>query len=703
MTVHLRARRSRTRHARRGQGAGRRQGRQPRRDGARPRPAGAAGLRRSRRETCRDVPGRRLAGRARRRAPRARWPASRRAVGRRFGDAVGPAPRQRPVRRAGVDARDDGHDPEPRAERRDDGGPGRGLRRATAFARSCRERFDASFRSIVGVDDVPMDPWLQLRLAIEAVFRSWNSDRARAYRQKEGIPDDLGTAVTVQAMVFGNRGADSATGVLFTRNPATGEPTLYGDVLFDAQGEDVVAGTHQTEPIAVLDERMPGVAAELRDARRRGSSATTPTCATSSSRSRTAGSGCSRSGSASAARRRRCGSRSTWPRTRRSRCRGREAVERVAPLLADPPTIAERAGAAPSGRSIDRACRPRRASRAARSSRAPRPPQAAAEAGAPAILVRAETSPDDVHGMASGGRHPDVAWRAREPRRGRRARLGDPGRRRRGRRSRSATARSSIGERTLDAGDVITIDGGTGEVFEGAVAGTTEVVPEARTLLGLGARARDRDRRRRAPPVERRPPRGARRSQGRRPTTASGRSRSRASRRPRASPTPCSSTPDDVQPVLDQLVVDGLGGDGRRRLSADRRGHGARRRRCSPPNARRWGIDRAGRGARRVPRPRPPGEGDRHGLAAPRRRGGPGRQRPHRRRVRPRRPRPPRGDPRRRDGLARRRSRRGCPRLGDYGVRLGRALERRAPATAGTWRHPASTATTASGSSSTRT
>ena len=119
-----------------------------------------------------------------------------------------------------------------------------------AFARSCRERFEASFRSIVGVADVPDDPWRQLRLAIEAVFRSWSSDRARAYRAKEGIADDLGTAVTVQAMVFGNRGATSATGVAFTRNPATGEPTLYGDVLFDAQGEDVVAGTHATEPIA---------------------------------------------------------------------------------------------------------------------------------------------------------------------------------------------------------------------------------------------------------------------------------------------------------------------------------------------------------------------------------------------------------------------------------------------------------------------
>ena len=134
-----------------------------------------------------------------------------------------------------------------------------------SFAASCRERFEASFHAIVGVGEVPEDIWRQLRLAIEAVFRSWNSDRARTYRQKEGIPDDLGTAVTVQAMVFGNRGATSATGVLFTRSPATGEATLYGDVLFDAQGEDVVAGTHRTEPIAALDERLPAAAAALRD------------------------------------------------------------------------------------------------------------------------------------------------------------------------------------------------------------------------------------------------------------------------------------------------------------------------------------------------------------------------------------------------------------------------------------------------------
>ena len=119
------------------------------------------------------------------------------------------------------------------------------------------------FTTVVGAEKVPADPWEQLRAAIEAVFRSWNSERAQAYRAVEGIPDDLGTAVTVQAMVFGNRGDRSGTGVLFTRDPSTGDPTLFGDVMFGAQGEDVVAGTHQTEPVTVLDERAPAVAADL--------------------------------------------------------------------------------------------------------------------------------------------------------------------------------------------------------------------------------------------------------------------------------------------------------------------------------------------------------------------------------------------------------------------------------------------------------
>jgi pyruvate,orthophosphate dikinase len=103
----------------------------------------------------------------------------------------------------------------------------------------------------------PPDPYQQLREAIAAVFRSWNGARARAYRDAEGIPHNLGTAVNVQAMVFGNMGADSGTGVAFTRNPSTGENNLYGEYLLNAQGEDVVAGIRTPQPISTLQRDMP--------------------------------------------------------------------------------------------------------------------------------------------------------------------------------------------------------------------------------------------------------------------------------------------------------------------------------------------------------------------------------------------------------------------------------------------------------------
>jgi len=109
----------------------------------------------------------------------------------------------------------------------------------------------------------PDDPVVQLREAIEAVFRSWNTERAKTYRRLERIPDDLGTAVNVQMMVFGNMGRSSGTGVAFTRNPITGKKELYGDYLVNAQGEDVVAGVRDTEPIKALKRHMPKVYAEF--------------------------------------------------------------------------------------------------------------------------------------------------------------------------------------------------------------------------------------------------------------------------------------------------------------------------------------------------------------------------------------------------------------------------------------------------------
>jgi pyruvate,orthophosphate dikinase len=127
-----------------------------------------------------------------------------------------------------------------------------------------RERAAALKAAIAaGGRPFPDDPLEQLWEAVEAVWQSWDNDRARRYRKFRGISDDLGTAVTVQAMVFGNLDAASGTGVVFTRDPATGEPGAYGDFLARAQGEDVVAGGHVTEPLAAMAGRLPGAWAAL--------------------------------------------------------------------------------------------------------------------------------------------------------------------------------------------------------------------------------------------------------------------------------------------------------------------------------------------------------------------------------------------------------------------------------------------------------
>ena len=111
--------------------------------------------------------------------------------------------------------------------------------------------------------DFPDDPMKQLEMAIRAVFESWNTPRAVSYRTYHKIPHDLGTAVNIQTMVFGNMGPTSGTGVAFTRNPATGEKILYGEYLLNAQGEDVVAGTRTPRPIAELAEEQPEAHQEL--------------------------------------------------------------------------------------------------------------------------------------------------------------------------------------------------------------------------------------------------------------------------------------------------------------------------------------------------------------------------------------------------------------------------------------------------------
>lgn len=167
---------------------------------------------------------------------------------------------------------DVGFGPETRAALAADGGED--------FARSCHLRFLTGYAGVVLqrrlpstadadevaealAGEVPDDPHEQLLNAVGAVFRSWNTHRARAYRDHHGMDHDLSTAVVVQAMVFGNRGRGGGSGVAFSRDPNTGAPGLYGDFLPGAQGPEVVAGTHDPLPVSALGDVSPGALAEL--------------------------------------------------------------------------------------------------------------------------------------------------------------------------------------------------------------------------------------------------------------------------------------------------------------------------------------------------------------------------------------------------------------------------------------------------------
>ncbi len=129
-------------------------------------------------------------------------------------------------------------------------------------SRAIVERFKALVKERTG-KAFPSDPWQQLEGAVSAVFGSWMNDRAIVYRRKYNIPAEWGTAVNVQAMVFGNTGDESGSGVAFTRDPATGEKVFYGEFLLNAQGEDVVAGVRTPEPVAELAKQMPKAYKEL--------------------------------------------------------------------------------------------------------------------------------------------------------------------------------------------------------------------------------------------------------------------------------------------------------------------------------------------------------------------------------------------------------------------------------------------------------
>ena len=340
---------------------------------------------------------------------------------------------------------------------------------APDFAADCLRRLREGWRSVIGTDELPDDPWTQLRVAVEAVFGSWNSERARAYRSREGIADDLGTAVTVQAMVFGNRGESSGTGVLFTRNPSTGENAFFGDVLFNAQGEDVVAGTHAPSPIADLDATMPEIASELRahaDLLERHLTDVADIEFTIEDgrlwmlQVRTG----KKSPRAALRMATEMAADDSFPLSRS------DAVQRVMPLLADPPRVFVRAANAGAPIASGLPASPGVAVGTVVTSS-----DAAVEAGdrgERVILVRDETSPEDVRGMAKaagvltarGGLASHAAVVARG--------WGIP-----------AVVGAGSGVLALVVGERISIDGSTGEVFRGDLPGEWQVAPEAAKLL----------------------------------------------------------------------------------------------------------------------------------------------------------------------------------------------------------------------------
>ena len=142
----------------------------------------------------------------------------------------------------------------------------RGVEQDTDLSTEDLKELVATFKDVSRRElgrDLPTDPRDQLRRAVDAVFRSWDTPRARVYRRANDIPDDLGTAVNIMQMVFGNRGETSATGVCFTRNPSTGVRELYGEFLVNAQGEDVVAGIRTPRPLAEMEQVLPEAYAQL--------------------------------------------------------------------------------------------------------------------------------------------------------------------------------------------------------------------------------------------------------------------------------------------------------------------------------------------------------------------------------------------------------------------------------------------------------
>jgi len=325
----------------------------------------------------------------------------------------------------------------------------------------------------------PQKPKDQLRGAIEAVFRSWQGPRAVAYREREGIPHDLGTAVNVQSMVFGNRDDNSGTGVGFTRDPATGAKGVYGDFLVNAQGEDVVAGIRNTEPLEALSKRFPKVYKELMDIFNRLETHYRDMCDTEFTIEQG----------------------KLWMlQTRVGKRTGRAALRMAVEMTKDPHIKLTREEAVMrvtpdhleqvlhpqfAGSGYEVATKGLGASPGAAVGKVCLSADEAAEAGAKGehvILVRPETSPDDVHGMlaaqgvltARGGLVSHAAVVARGW--GKPAVVGASA-------LQFVPGGVRIGSKVVHAGEVISIDGTTGEVVIGAVPLTGAKAPKELTTI----------------------------------------------------------------------------------------------------------------------------------------------------------------------------------------------------------------------------
>ena len=350
------------------------------------------------------------------------------------------------------------------------------------------DEFKALYRDRSGTD-FPQDPREQLRLAIAAVFRSWDAPRARVYRRAHEIPDSLGTAANICRMVFGNRGDDCGTGVCFSRDPSTGEAVLYGEFLRNAQGEDVVAGIRTPEPIAQMEAVLPEAFHELvrvvsllerhhRDVQdieftvERGTLYILQT---------------------------RTGKRTAQAALRIARelvhegvIDESEAVRRIDPAQLDQllhprldpaqeRTVIGRGLPASPGAAVGAACFD--ADGAARRG----------AAGEAVVLVRHETTPDDIHGMiqaqgvltAHGGMTSHAAVVARGM--GKPCVAGVEGAR-----IDEAEGTLVLGDVTVRAGDQITLDGGSGEVILGAVPLIAAELGDAFAEVGRWADARRR-------------------------------------------------------------------------------------------------------------------------------------------------------------------------------------------------------------------